>query len=117
MKPTFITIALIMLVSFTKAQSVGIGTATPNASAKIEIEDSQRGILIPRISLTNVNTFGLVGNTQTESILVYNSNASTTGGNGKGFYFWNGTKWEKLATVSNSTTTNSETLIYTTDGF
>ena len=115
MKTKITTIVLIVLAGFAKAQSVGIGTATPDASAKIEIEDSQRGILIPRISLTNVNIFGLAGNTQTESILIYNSNASTVGGNGKGFYFWNDTKWGKLAIVSNST--NSESLIYTTDGF
>lgn len=116
MKTKITTVVLIMLVGFAKAQSVGVGTATPDASTKLHIEDTQRGVLIPKVSLSNVNTFGLAGNTQTEGILVYNTNAVTTGGNGKGYYYWNSTKWERLAITTNSTTDNP-TLIYTTNGF
>lgn len=116
MKTRITTIVLILLMGYVKAQSVGIGTATPDASTKLEIEDTQRGVLMPRVSLSNVNTFGLAGNTQTEGILVYNSNASITGGTGKGFYYWNSAKWVALK-PANSNTTNSESLIYTTDGF
>ncbi len=116
MKTKITTIVLILLFGFAKAQSIGVGTATPDASTKLEIEDTQRGVLIPRVSLTNVNTFGLAGNTQTEGILVYNSNALIIGGNGKGFYYWDSSKWVALK-AANSTTTNSESLIYTTDGF
>lgn len=113
MKRKITTIVLILLVGFAKAQSVGIGTSTPDASVKLQIEDTQRGVLIPKVSLTNVSIFGLAGNTQTEGILVYNINAATNGGNGKGFYYWDGAKWVpfKSSNIDNST------LIYTTDGF
>ena len=97
-------------MGFAKAQGVGIGTATPDASVKLQIEDTQRGVLIPRISLPNVNTFGLAGNTQTEGILVYNTNVSTIGGRGKGFYYWDGTKWAALKS-------QKDDLIFTVDGF
>lgn len=110
MKKEITTIVLVSFVSFMKAQSVGIGTATPDASTKLQIEDTQRGVLIPKVLLTSVTTFGLAGNTQTEGILVYNVNASATGGNGKGFYYWDGTKWVSLKS-------KKDDLIFTVDGF
>lgn len=110
MKRKITTVVLVLLVGFAKAQSVGIGTANPDASTKLQIEDTQRGILIPKVSLTNVNTFGLAGNTQTEGILVYNTNVSAVGGNGKGFYYWDGAKWISLKS-------KKDDLIFTVDGF
>lgn len=117
MKTKITTIVLILSMVYLNAQSVGIGTSTPDASTKLEIEDTQRGVLIPRVSLVSVNTFGLAGNTQTEGILVYNSNVSITGGTGKGFYYWDSAKWVALKPANSTTTTYSESLIYTTDGF
>jgi len=35
------------------AQNVGIGTNTPDASAKLDVVDANRGVLIPRVALTN----------------------------------------------------------------
>lgn len=113
MKRKITTVVLVLFMGFAKAQSVGIGTSTPDASAKLQIEDTQRGVLIPKVSLTNVNIFGLTGNTQTEGILVYNVNASAIGGNGKGFYYWDGAKWVSFKSSNN----DKPTLIYTTDGF
>ena len=113
MKRKITIIVLILFVGFAKGQSVGIGTATPDASTKLQIEDTQRGVLIPKVSLTNVNTFGLAGNTQTEGILVYNTNSGATGGNGKGFYYWSGSMWIPFKSSNN----DNSTLIYTTDGF
>ncbi|MFN0200051.1 MAG: hypothetical protein ACKVTZ_00940, partial [Bacteroidia bacterium] len=78
------------------AQSIGIGTASPDASAKLDISSTDRGLLIPRVSLSDGNTFGLAGNSNTEGMMVYNTNASITNGNGVGFYFWNGTAWKQL---------------------
>lgn len=110
MKTKITAIVLILIVGFAKAQSVGVGTATPDASTKLHIEDTQRGVLISKVSITNVNTFGLAGNTQTEGILVYNTNISTIGGKGKGFYYWDGSKWIALKS-------QKDDLIFTVDGF
>lgn len=111
-----VVVVLILLMDYAKAQSVAVGTSMPDASVKFQVEDSQRGVLFTRVLLSNVNTFGLAANTQTEGILVYNTNASIIGGNGKGFYYWDSAKWVALKSPS-STTTNSESLIYTIDGF
>lgn len=110
MKIKIATIILVLFGSFAKAQSIGIGTATPDASAKLQIEDAQRGVLIPKVALDSVNVFGLLGNTLTEGILVYNTNISVVGGKGKGFYYWEGTKWVSLKP-------KKDDLIFTVDGF
>lgn len=80
---------------------VGIGTVTPNPSSILDITAIDKGILIPRVSLNNVNNNMLDGlNIATEGLLLWNTNAATLGGNGIGFYFFNGSVWEKLATTS-----------------
>ena len=78
------------------SQNVGVGTPSPNAAAKLEIYDANRGLLIPRVALTALNNFspvvGVAANAG--SLLVYNtsSNAELT----PGFYYWNTSKWVRL---------------------
>ncbi|HHG86247.1 MAG TPA: hypothetical protein ENJ82_15970, partial [Bacteroidetes bacterium] len=75
------------------AQNVGIGTNTPNASAKLDINATDRGLLTPQVSLSNVtNSTTPVSNPAT-GLLVWNTNATVTGGNGTGFYYWDGGAW------------------------
>lgn len=92
--------ALLLLISscyMAISQNVGVGTSTPDASAKLDISSTNQGLLIPRVSLSNVSTFGLSGGTSTAGMVVYNTNASITGGYGVGFYYWAGV-WNKVAT-------------------
>ncbi len=88
---------------FDNTTNVGIGTATPNASARLDINSNSKGLLIPRVSLTSVSDVSTIASPAT-SLLVYNTNAAMTNGNGVGFFMFNGTEWEKLVTnASNST--------------
>ena len=101
MKSTLLLV-LLTTFSFTKngfSQNVGIGTATPNASAKLHIVDPNRGLLIPNVSLGNVSATAPVTAPAT-GLLVYNTNGAVTGGNGTGFYYWSGSQWLKLITAS-----------------
>lgn len=84
-----------------QAQNVGIGTATPNASAKLHIVDPNRGLLIPNVSLGNISSAAPVAGPAV-GLLVYNTNAGVTGGNGTGFYYWSGAQWLKLITATSS---------------
>ena len=68
------------------AQNVGVGTNSPDPSAKLHIEDSNRGILIPNVNLSSLNSPNPV-TSPADGLLVYNGNPSFSGG--KGFYFWN----------------------------
>lgn len=84
----------------------GIGTTTPNASAKLEIASADKGFLPPRVALTATNAFapitGLSGATPlatANGLLVYNTATAGTIPNNvvPGFYYWNGTSWVQIA--------------------
>lgn len=84
--------------SSTFAQNVGINTNTPDPSAILDVTATDKGFLVPRVSLHNVSNSTSPINNPTTSLLVYNTNTSVTGGNGAGFYFFNGAQWEKINT-------------------
>lgn len=77
----------LLLPLFIQAQ-VGINTTTPDASSMLDISAIDKGLLIPRISIPNLNAATPVTAPAT-SLLVYNTNATT----GLGFYFWDSVKW------------------------
>jgi len=105
------------------AQNVGIGTNTPDASAKLDVVDANRGVLIPRVALTATNASGPVTSPAT-SLLVYNTATSGTAPNNvwPGFYYWNGSSWVRLDTgngdwklLGNAGTNETVNFIGTTD--
>ena len=54
MKRFIAFVASSLLASGVSAQNVGIGTNTPDASAKLHVVDANRGILISNVVLTDV---------------------------------------------------------------
>ena len=76
------------------AGNVGVGTATPNASALIDINAANKGMLIPRVSLQNTLDNTTITNGNVTSLLVYNE--QTVNDVVAGFYYWMGTKWTKI---------------------
>jgi len=83
---------MIPLVIFAQ---VGIGTTSPNSSSKLDIVASDKGLLIPRVAISDLNTAAPIAS-PVESLLVYNTTIAT----GIGFYFWDNSKWVPLAGVS-----------------
>ncbi|MEZ4874602.1 MAG: hypothetical protein R2793_03905 [Flavobacteriaceae bacterium] len=82
---------------------VGIGTTTPASSAILDISAVNKGVLIPRVFLTNITNTMLDGvNIAATGLLIYNTNATTIGGSGLGYYYFNGMIWERLITSTNS---------------
>ena len=84
----------------------GIGTTTPNAAAKLDVNSSEKGFLPPRVALTSTNTFspvtGLSGATAlatASGLLVYNTVSAGTAPNNviPGYYYWNGSSWIQIA--------------------
>ncbi|MBA4155293.1 tail fiber domain-containing protein [Flavobacterium sp.] len=84
-----------LLICFTNAfGQVGIGTTTPDVTSILDVSSTDSGILVPRISLIDINNTTLNGiNTAATGLLIWNTNAAILGGNGVGFYFFNGTVW------------------------
>lgn len=75
---------------------VGIGTASPNASAMLDVTATNSGLLIPRIALLS-NTDVVTIPSPAISLLVYNSGFAPNG-----YYYWNGAIWVQLTTPTNS---------------
>jgi hypothetical protein len=68
MKKWFAIFSLVMACVYSNAQT-GIGTTTPNASAKLEIAATDKGILIPRMTKTQRESITLT--TAANGLLVY----------------------------------------------
>lgn len=89
------------LFSIQLIAQTGIGTATPNASAKLDVSSTDKGFLPPRVTLTAANTFSpIVGTSSTATgLLVYNLGSV---GLQAGYYYWNGANWATIATASSA---------------
>ncbi|MGA0560304.1 hypothetical protein ACO2Q8_26810 [Larkinella sp. VNQ87] len=83
---------------------VGNNPTTINGGSLLELESTNKGLLMPRISLTNTTTWGLTG-TPAAGMHVYNTNTGITSTNSNyptlvakiGEYYWDGTGWVAIA--------------------
>ncbi|GLU56212.1 hypothetical protein [Dyadobacter frigoris] len=93
---------------------IGTNPTTINAGSALEIESTNKGLLMPRISLANTTTWGLAG-IAAAGMHVYNTNAGITSTNTAyptlvakiGEYYWDGTGWVALAPIAKSTSISS----------
>ena len=76
----------------------GIGTTTPNASAKLDVFSTNKGFLPPRVTLTSVSD-GTTIASPAEGLLVYNLGSV---GLQAGYYYWNGANWATIATATSA---------------
>ena len=96
----FLCIAMSLLFAMNaKSQNVGIGTPTPNSSALLEVKSTNKGILIPQVSLASLTDVATIAAPAT-GLLVFNTNAGLSGG--IGYYYNAGTttsaNWLKFQT-------------------
>jgi hypothetical protein len=82
------------------AQNVSVNTtgASGNASAILDVDASNKGMLIPRVSLTSATDVSTI-NSPATSLLLYNTSIAGTFPNNvvPGFYYWSETKWIPLS--------------------
>lgn len=112
MKKLLLSFAFASVFTIANAQAptgnIGIGTSSPDASAKLHINASNKGVLIPQVSLVHSADATTIASPAT-SLLVYNTNASlsTPDGSGTGYYYNNGTpsspQWVRFSTGSLTT--------------
>ena len=106
-KSIFIFCLLFIVTISIKAQ-VGIGTGSPNGSSMLEINATNKGVLIPRVTLTGSTDATTIA-TPATSLLVYNT--ATTSDVVPGYYYNSGTSgspvWIRLNTSSLVTGANS----------
>ena len=81
MKQLLFTVAVLLLAADgLTAQNVGIGTSTPNTSAMLDISSTSKGLLLPRMSNTQMNAIaspaaGLMVFNLTDSLLYVRKNS------------------------------------------
>ena len=95
MKQFKLFILTFLVAGFSLSQNVGINTtgAAPDAGAGLDINFTNKGLLIPRVNIANLNTIAPITGSATTSLLVYNTNGTT----GTGYHYWNGAQWVRLA--------------------
>jgi len=92
MKKLFLLSAIVILFyGFSFAQSVGIGTTSPNTSSMLEIKSSSKGLLIPRTS--TAGRTAIVN--PAKGLMVYDTSTSS-------FWFHNGSAWTQIEASGNN---------------
>ena len=110
MKQLSLLFCSICLTLILKSQNVGIGTTVPDASARLEVADTSKGLLLPRLTTTQRNAIVSPAN----GLLVFVTSDSS-------FYYYY-TSWIKLPAASqtwsltgNANTSAANNFIGTTD--
>ena len=85
MKNFFSTLSILLITQITIAQNVGIGTTTPNAKAALEINSTNKGLLIPTMTTSQLYAISSPPN----GLLVYNTSYGE-------LYQYNGTAWKGI---------------------
>ena len=86
MKRIIILLFIILITGTTKSQNVGIGTSSPDSSTILELKDSSKGFLPPRMNLTQRNALLLPAS----GLIIYNTSSN-------GLECYNGTSWNSTA--------------------
>ncbi len=106
MKKSLLTVVGLISTAFLFGQNVGINAtgAAANASAALDVDMANKGILIPRVALTTTTAYAPVTGAATTSLLVYNTATAGTAPSNvtPGYYYWDGSKWVRLLGAGNA---------------
>ncbi len=85
----------------------GIGTTTPDASAKLDVSSTNKGFLPPRVTLTSTTDIITIPNPAT-ALLVYNTGSNVN--LSAGYYYWSGSAWTKIGNNGSILASNTVTI-------
>ncbi len=89
-------LSVFLLSTKIKAQNVGISETiiTPHSTSILELRSDDKGLLVPRVALTQTSSNAPVGAGIANSLLVYNT--ATINDVTPGFYYWDNTQWVRI---------------------
>ena len=94
-------IIVVLIIPFQLLAQTGIGTTTPNSSAKLDVYATNKGFLPPRISLSGILDVSTITNPATGLVIFNTATAGTTPNNViPGYYYYDGSKWNQLVDQS-----------------
>ena len=102
LKTLFTIIFFVAKPTFLKSQ-VGINTSNPDPSSVLDITSTNKGLLVPRVTLTSVNDNSTIASPAT-GLLVWNKGDG--GLSTKGFYYWD-TKWNPIVNAGGGGSTGT----------
>jgi hypothetical protein len=73
---------------------VGINTTNPEPSSILDINSTNKGVLIPRVEITNLYDSSSPVYNPAHGLMVFNT--LNLPGQEEGFYYWNGSRWAKV---------------------
>ncbi|MCW3089513.1 MAG: hypothetical protein JWP81_582 [Ferruginibacter sp.] len=88
-KKIFLLAAIILLLVTISYEQVGIGTATPHPSSKLDITSTKSGLLIPRMTTAQ----RIIIPSPATGLQVFDTDT-------KSFWFWDGIGWMQISTGS-----------------
>ena len=96
MKKLVLILCLLATISFAIAQTTVISDVSHSgdASAVLDVYSTTKGLLFPRIALTNTSSASPVSSPAT-SLIVYNT--ASTGNVTPGYYYWNSAAWVRIS--------------------
>lgn len=96
-KLSLLVVAIFSLLGHNLTAQVGIGTTNPSSSSQLEVSSTSKGLLIPRLALTGLNSASPISS-PTTSLLVYNTATAGTAPNdvSPGYYYWTGSAWKRI---------------------
>lgn len=86
MKRFYLLMVVVCIAYATSAQNVGIGTATPDASAQLDVSSTTKGMLAPRMTMAQRDAI----TSPATGLLIFQTD------NTPGFYYFNGTVWAAI---------------------
>ena len=88
-----------------QAQNVGVNStgASPAPSAMLDVASANKGVLLPRVSLTGIRDSVTIPSPAT-SLILYNTATAGAAPNSvtPGYYFWASSKWNRISTSASS---------------
>lgn len=100
-----ITVVTLVAITVADAQNISINNngAAAHASAMLDVNSPNKGVLIPRVALTGSRDEVTIPSPAV-SILIYNTATVPTGFSVfPGYYYWGGTSWIPFASLTSTT--------------
>ena len=89
MKKQSLILSILLFALFTANAQIGIGTSTPDASAKLDVTSTNKGFLPPRVTAAQKTAIA----TPATGLLIFQTDTPA------GYYYYNGSVWILLTTT------------------
>ncbi len=95
----YILLTLAIVISKGATAQIGMGTTTPDASAQLDISATGKGLLVPRMTMSNRPSSPATG------LIIYQTDGTP------GFYYYDGSAWKMVSNTTSASTAFNDTLL------